>query len=212
MIKEKNITMGECEASFIIRSATGNDAHEIAPLIYDAIGDLALFFTGSHSADEAIKRLESCIESEFTRFSYRYAYVVEKTGPYSQVVAVGSAYDASLESALTQATINLSEQRGWPIRSEVKDRLLKERESLEDTFYIDHVAVNNSWQGLRLGTKLVQALCKRGFSEGFCAISLLADKENPEAQRLYARLGFSFVGQVEANGHVYNALKLTQIT
>ena len=204
---------------FRIRKAERADASALAPLVYSAIGDLANFFTGASTTQEAIERLTLLIQAEHTRFSYQYALVVDKfpsardshseTLVEGSVIAVCGAYPSVCEGELTLSTIQASESRGWAIEAQVRSRLLTDKEAPENTFYIDHLAVNPNFRGHHIGSDLVRNLCVKAKEEGHHTISLLADETNPSAKRLYERLLFTQDGEVFANGHKYHVLKKT---
>lgn len=188
-----------------LRRLKPGDFPQVAALIYEAIGDLAEFFTGADSSEMAIVRLQALVAARGTRFSHEFALGIEAILD-GKLVALGSAYPEAQMDALTAKTLSVSEAMGWQIEPAIRQRLLAEREAPKGTYYIDHLAVAPAHRGNALGTVLLMALIAEGKTMGHKVVSLLADVENPAAQRLYERLGFSPEGLVRANGHDYNAL------
>lgn len=189
--------------SITIRPAQKKDAKAISPLIYLAIEDLAEHFTGATSANEAIERLSHLVTEEGNRFSYQYALVIEEDG---NIIGVGSAYSENIIDDLTFRTIELSKKFSWHIKSKLENRLLKDKEAPQGTYYIDHLAVNEDYRGKGYASLLIEAMENNAKEMGFKVISLLVDYTNPKARTLYERLGYSFLYNVPANGHSYVAL------
>ena len=61
-------------------------------------------------------------------------------------------------------------------------------------YYLDSVGVLPQYRGLGVGRALVSALCDKAFNEGHQRVGLIVDVENPDAERIYASLGFVRVG------------------
>jgi len=55
------------------------------------------------------------------------------------------------------------------------------------------IAVHDSMRGRGVGTLLLEAFAKRAIEEGFSHITLEVVDTNPDARRLYERLGFSVI-------------------
>lgn len=199
----ENIALDQSRYRF--RRLRPEDYPVAAVLIEAAIGDLAAFFTGADSEAEARVRLQALVAARGTRFSHEFAIGIAclSTG---ELAAIGSAYGEKEMDALTARSIAVSEAMGWTLVPEIKQRLLQEREAPVGTYYIDHLAVSPQHQGNALGTALIQMLIQQGKTYGYFEVSLLADIHNPNAQRLYERLGFQLKERVRANGHDYNAL------
>lgn len=189
--------------SITIRPALKKDAKSLAPLIYSAIEDLALHFTGADSANEAIERLAVLVAEAENRFSYQYALVIEEEG---NIIGLGSAYPENIIDDLTYKTIELSKKFSWHIKTKQENRLLKDKEAPQGTYYIDHLAIDKNYRGKGYATLLIEAMENNAIDMGFKVISLLVDFTNPKARILYERLGYSFLYNLPANGHVYAAL------
>lgn len=189
--------------SITIRPAIKKDAKAISPLIYSAIEDLAEHFTGATSANEAIERLAHLVSEEENRFSYQYALVIEEDG---NIIGLGSAYPENIINDLTYRTIELSKKFSWHIKTKQENRLLKDKEAPQGTYYIDHLAVNEDYRGKGYATLLIEEMEKNAIEMGFKVISLLVDLTKPKARLLYEKLGYRFLYDVPANGHCYVAL------
>jgi ribosomal protein S18 acetylase RimI-like enzyme len=60
--------------------------------------------------------------------------------------------------------------------------------------YLYMLRVRPEWQGQGLGTRLIAAAEEALLARGFTTAVIAAGKENPGAQRLYARLGYQTFG------------------
>jgi ribosomal protein S18 acetylase RimI-like enzyme len=143
------------------------------------------------------------IAEDGNRFSYQYALVVEENG---NIIGVGSAYPENVIDELTFKTIELSKEFSWHINKENENRLLNDKEAPKGTYYIDHLAIDKNFRGKGYATLLIEAMENKGRELGYKVASLLVDINNPKARVLYERLGYSFLSDVQANGHHYAAL------
>ena len=57
------------------------------------------------------------------------------------------------------------------------------------------------FRGHGVGSALLQAMTAKAHAEGHADVALIVDQDNPEAERLYARLGFERVGIRMFFGH-----------
>lgn len=63
----------------------------------------------------------------------------------------------------------------------------------DNTMNVRGIAVHHTMRGRGVGTLLLDALEKRAHEEGFSRLSLEVVDTNPEARRLYERLGFRVI-------------------
>ena len=68
-------------------------------------------------------------------------------------------------------------------------------------FYLDSVGVLEQFRGHGVGSALLKAMTAKAHAEGHADVALIVDQDNPEAERLYARLGFERVGIRMFFGH-----------
>ena len=88
------------------------------------------------------------------------------------------------------------------IRSNYGIDIVLEDETAEGELYIDTLSVLPAAQGKGIGSQLVMHLKKVTTQP----IGLLVDVQNPEAERLYTRLGFEYVNHQELAGGRYKHL------
>jgi len=85
-----------------------------------------------------------------------------------------------------------------------------EEETQAGEYYIDCVAVNPTRQGSGVGSKILQFLINEYVYERNEKLGLLVDKENPDARKLYLKLGFEMVGEKTLAGKKMEHLQLSR--
>ncbi|MFJ8237893.1 GNAT family N-acetyltransferase [Ureibacillus sp. NPDC094379] len=166
----------------IIRRAVKDDAPMVAPLIYDAIGDIAHRLTGEVTEYKTIEQLEVLFKRTDNRHSYVNTYVVVNNQA-NQILGMivlysgkdGEALDASLQQWLKSKNAPISKI---------------DPEAHSDEYYIDTICVHESSRGLGLGTKLLQFAEQVAIQKGFSKLSLNVEREKESARKLYERVGF----------------------
>jgi acetyltransferase, GNAT family len=90
------------------------------------------------------------------------------------------------------------------IRSSYGIDIVLEDETAAGELYIDTLSVLPTAQGRGIGSQLVRHLCEVSTQP----LGLLVDVNNPEAERLYTRLGFEYANHQELAGGRYKHLIL----
>jgi len=178
----------------MIRPATPADAPFVVPLIVQALVPGAFQLTHSGDESEAWPVVMQFFLQETNRHSYRNTLVYEnENGVVGSVVSYDGAED---------------EEMGMPVTLFLRSYYQSEdvmhfAEGEPGAFYIDTVSVRRDEQGKGIGRALIEAACAQARARGHRYISLLVDKENPSAQRLYDRLGFTAVKERHLWDHDY---------
>ena len=157
-----------------IRQATALDAPNIAPLIYDAIGDIANQLTNEKTVELAIAGIQTLIKQTNNRHTYLNTYVAEENG---QLLGVIVLYDGA-----TGKQLDAQHARTYNI--------IIDPEAHNDEYYIDTVCVHHSVRGQGIGTKLLQFAETQGRKQGFTKLSLNVELEKLSARKLYEKMGF----------------------
>jgi ribosomal protein S18 acetylase RimI-like enzyme len=76
---------------------------------------------------------------------------------------------------------------------------LKETEAGE--FYLDSVGVLPEYRGRGIASRIIEAQCQRAASLGHKVAGLIVDVDKPQAEALYARLGFTYLDDKDFFGH-----------
>jgi ribosomal protein S18 acetylase RimI-like enzyme len=166
--------------NFRIRQAKASDSKVIAPLIVNAIGDIADHMTAESEPQKILEKLEAMIQGEHTRHSHRFTYVAEVDGTIAGVLVLYHGRDAE---ALDRYLIGQLQQEGHERTIEPEAHL--------DEWYIDTVSVDPAFQGQGIGSRLFEYAETIVAESGGGKLALNVDLEKEGAIRLYKRLGFT---------------------
>lgn len=162
-----------------LRQARPEDGTAAAPLIVNAIGDIAKHMTAREDPRLVLDKIKDMVRGTKTRHSHRLTYVAEFQ---NSVVGVLVLYHGSEAEALDRFLYD-------ELRKEGHQRTI-EPEAHLDEWYIDTVSVDENFQGKGIGTALLHHAEKIVSANGG-KLALNVDTDKEAAQRLYQRLGFS---------------------
>ncbi|QNO15970.1 N-acetyltransferase [Alkalicella caledoniensis] len=191
---------------FVTRKAQTEDFEQVLPLTIMAIEDLADQFTSSSDPEVIKERMLAAYTSPNTRFSKEYAVIVEAVDDNGkrEVAGVGFAYPGRDMRNLTKQTIEAYQRVGATYEAEDVQRLLNSKEAQWGEFYIDNLAVYETYRGHGLSKKILAALESEGKQQGFDRISILADINNPKAKAIYEKMGYIPDSIYEVLEHKYH--------
>lgn len=171
------------EHKILIRPSVPTDALQVAPLIYEAIGDIADRLTGETEPHKIIEQLEMLFKGTKNRHSYLNTFVAVDENATLTILGIlviysgakGKKMDASLESWLQtiHAPITKIDIEAYP-----------------DEFYIDTICVHKNSRGKKIGTNLLLFAEEATRQKGFKKLSLNVETEKENAIRLYTKLGY----------------------
>lgn len=169
--------------SISIRQATAHDAAAIAPLIYDAIGDIANRLTGEKEESSVLTTLETLVRGQENRHSYKNTFVATEYDYILGIVVLyngqeGAIFDRMLEQWLAAKSMHTS----------------IDVEAHTDEYYIDTLCVAAAARGKGIGTALLEFTEQLAREKGHVKLSLNVETAKTEARRLYERLGFTVTG------------------
>ena len=180
----------------MIREARTDDKKEAAILIYDAILDIAHSLTGETEEELVLEELEFLFSREGNRLSYENCLVKELEGKAIGLVLTYPGKDADkLDESIKEY---IKEKEG---KAPVIDK-----EADETDYYIDTVCVNPKYRGKQIGTHLLEASILRAKQAGYKTVSLLVEKNNTNARKLYKNLGFTYKKTITVHHHLYDYL------
>lgn len=178
----------------MIRKAEPADAAFAAPLIYDAIGDIAHTLTGATKADDVIQMMSQFFALKNNRLSYENAIIaMDKGEPVGLLICYHGSQTEVLDRPFVEHVKRLTGKA--PV-------LVKE--ARDDEFYLDTVVVRSDCRGKGFGKVLLEAFEKEGERRGYDCVSLLVDEENSRARQLYERVGYRQDGELMLSGHMFS--------
>lgn len=176
-----------------ILPATREQAPEIATLIMLAMNhDCCRHFAGPHHTLADFHRMMTAlVEMDHSQYSYRNTLVA--MAGRKHVVGICVAYDGKELPRLRQAFYDAA-----------LTHLGRHLEGMADEtgpgeYYIDSLAVTPEYQGRGIASQLLRAMALRHGMHR--PLALLVDRGNPDAERLYRRMGFEAVGHATWGGH-----------
>ncbi len=182
-----------------IRPAHPEDFKQVAPLIVQAMEDLACIFANTNDPQKAIPLFEHFFQQPANQYSFANTLVYEENGKIAGSI---TAYDGALLSLYREPFLKYI-----AINYKVKNLIL-ENETLKGELYIDTLSVYPQHQRKGIGSKLLRAIEERAQKNGHSKLGLLVDLKNPSAKKLYSALGFETVGKKQLGTSVYEHLQL----
>ena len=175
--------------NIIIRQARKEEASQIAELFMLAWPVDEILESNGLTYKQLHKSITLIAASEETIYSYENTFVAVIDG---KVVGAMCAYDGADYQRLKQPIVDtLGPDCGFA--------QLKETE--EGEFYLDSVGVLPEYRGRGIASRLFEAQCERASSLGHQVAGLIVDVDKPQAEALYARLGFRYLDDKGFFGH-----------
>jgi ribosomal protein S18 acetylase RimI-like enzyme len=184
----------------LIRKAKPKESKTIAPLILLAMGDIAFRFIRENSSEKAISLLEKLISKRGNQYSFENCFVAEAEG---KIVAAALVYDGGRLQELREPVAKV-------IKLMFNRDFNPENETEAGEYYIDCVAVEPERQGSGIGSKILKFLIDEYVYKRNETLGLLVDKENPNAKKLYLKLGFEIVDEKTFAGKKMEHLQLSR--
>lgn len=189
----------------IIANARPSQASRIATLIMEAMNhECCQYFAGpQHSLADFHRMMTRLVSREDSQYSYLNTLVAVAEQPtggdadteVSEVVGICVSYDGALLRPLRQAFVEEALTEFGIDHSGMDD------ETQAGELYVDSLAVDSRYRRHGIASALLRATCEKAARLCLPAAGLLVDKGNPQAERLYKRLGFRFVEDAEWGGH-----------
>lgn len=169
----------------IIRKATIADSDLLATYLLLAMEDIVYNFIGKKDYSAAKNLLQHFAKQEQNQYSYQNCWVMESVG---KIIAAVNVYDGA-------KLVQLRQPVSQYIQTNFNDDFNPEDETQAGEYYIDSLGVAPEWQGKGIGSMLLKFLIEKYVVQNGETLGLLVDDENPNAKRLYLKLGFKSVGK-----------------
>lgn len=177
----------------IIRQATIEDSAFIAQAILLALGmNLDNLEEESNWGDDSLILFENLAKRGDSQYSYKNTLVCEVAG---EIAGVLIAYDGAMLSPLREALFNEIERMNLASITGLGD------ETEPGEYYIDSLTVFEEFRCKGVATNLINRAVEEARKRNIQKVGLLVDKENPNAAKLYTKLGFKYVKDKMFLGH-----------
>ena len=183
----------------IIRKATIEDSENIAALLLLAMEDIIYKFIGEKNPKTAYYFLLHFVETENNQYSYQNCFVAEEE---NEIIGAVSVYDGAQLHPLRKPIVDY-------VRLNFNSDFNPEDETQSGEFYIDSVGVSPNHQGKGIGSKLLQFLIDEYVTQNHRTLGLLVEEANPNARKLYLKLGFKIVGTKTLVGKTMEHLQIS---
>lgn len=184
-----------------LRPGRPEDAPQIARLIITAMTDECCrhFYGEQHTTDDFLRLMTRLVSGRNTQYSYENTICA--TDGDGRIVGISVSYDGSRLYELRQAFIDGALQEFGLDHSGMSP------ETQAGELYLDSLAVLPEYRGQGIATLLLEATVEKARRTGAGPLGLLVDKGNPNAERLYNKVGFRYVGDNEWGGHAMRHLQ-----
>ncbi|WP_270090607.1 GNAT family N-acetyltransferase [Sphingobacterium sp. SYP-B4668] len=180
-----------------IRKAQPTD-EAAAALMLQAMEDIVYRFIGKKDKKEATYFLTELFKQKSNQYSYENTFVAIDEN--DQIVGSITAYDGDQLASLRAPVLRLMQDK-------YNQHLQLDNETDGDELYLDTIAVAPNQQGKGIGGLLLRHILNYAQDHNFSKVGLLVDFTNPNAQRLYARVGFQIDSKKDfAGGQYYHMI------
>jgi len=179
----------------MIRNAKPDDAKAVAPLIIQAMGELANKFSNTTDEEKTLALFEYFFSELNNQYSYENTLVFVEHG---EILGSLNAYDGD---KLPELRKNFTDYLS--LHNSLKD-FQPEKETQSGEFYLDTISVSPSAQGKGIGKQLIDAGIAWAKELGHKKVGLLVEVENEKAMKLYQNKGFTIQNKKEFMGGLYH--------
>ena len=176
-----------------IRKAVPEDSEVVVLLMINAMEELACKFTGTKNPVDAVPIFQYFFRLPDNQYSYQHTFVYDD----GEIAGSITGYDGALLKKYRETFASYLEHQHYRFKADL------EAETQVGEFYIDTVSVLPEKQGLGIGKQLIQTICQHAKALGHTRIALLVDPKNPDAKRLYEKLGFHTADLKQLAGKAY---------
>ena len=134
-----------------------------------------------------------------SQYSYNNCFVIENN---QKVIAALNIYDGKDLTILRKPVLDY-------LQTHYNRTIHPEDETQAGEFYIDTFGVDTSVQGKGIGTALLKYVIEYYVKDRGETIGLLVDLDNPNAKRLYEKLGFITIGRQTLMGHTLEHMQMS---
>lgn len=168
----------------IIRKAVHSDSKYIAPLLLLAMEDIIYKYMGKEDHDSALELVSYFTAKNDNQYSYKNCFVAESD---KEIIGAVNIYNGAKLKKFRAPIIEY-------VRNNFNPDFDLEDETEGGEYYIDSLGINPKYQGKGIGSQILQFLIEKYVHENKNVLGLLVEEGNPNAKKLYLKLGFKPVG------------------
>lgn len=180
----------------MVRFALPSDADFVAPLMFQAMEEIVYKLIGNENPSDAVDFLKTLFRQENNQYSFQNTIVFEEN---EEIIGSLVSYDGAKLHLLREPVLELAQQFS-------NKKIIMEDETQAGEIYIDTLSVHPAKQGKGIGSQLIQFLTNHVAQLQVTKIGLLVDEKNPQAEKLYTRLGFVYENSQILAGGIYKHL------
>lgn len=182
----------------MIRTATEKDQQFVLPLIKIVFDEMQLPIF-KEIGDQNLKEL---IGKGFLTDNYRYSFrrTLVATNKDDQPVGIAVGYPEADEDEIDQDLVQFFPEFDIPTET----KLFTDKEAKPNEWYLDTLAVSPDYQGQGIGSSLLTAIFDQLKDQNYQVVSLNVDLENPNAEKLYKKMGFEVDDEMMIGDHRYH--------
>lgn len=180
----------------MICQARPSDGPMVVPIINIVFEEMELPILQSIPNQKLFQLLEKAFEIPEYRYSYAHTLVYEQNG---EILGIAVGFPAALEATIDDALTPLLKLIDLPEST----RFFVDKETQAGEWYLDTLAVAPHAQGQGIGSQLLKALPELLRQKGESKMSLSVDLNNPDARRLYEKMGFEAADNLMIGAHEY---------
>ena len=183
----------------IIRKATIDDAIAITDHLFIAMDKILYDFIGQNDSEVAKKFLLHFVKETQNQYSWQNCFVGEYN---NKVISAINIYDGANLEILRAPIIKF-------VRRNYNEYFNPEDETQSGEYYLDSFGVDADFRGRGFGRLMLENAIRIYVVEGGKTLGLLVDVENPNAKKLYNKIGFKPVGWKTLAGKTLEHLQIT---
>ncbi|TDS54565.1 GNAT family N-acetyltransferase [Myroides indicus] len=185
--------------SVTIRRAKKTDFDIVPKLMLQAMEDIVFSFIQKNDIEEAIYFLTRLFQQPSNLYSYENTFVA--INEENEILGSITGYNGDYFHQLQQPVLDV-------MNNHYNNPTIPESETNGGEFYLDTIAVSPMSQGKGIGTQLLKYVIDYARDENFQQIGLLVDIKNPDAKKLYEKLGFKQDHKITLAGSEYDHLSI----
>ena len=177
--------------SFHIERAQVSDAPAVIPLAFSALSEYAHYLAGTQDDTVAMKHMEYAFKHNVPNELHHGNFFVVRNDK-GDIVSSISGYEGRLSPQFSDAIRTIYEEfcPGCIKKRETTGDPPLERDSEDNEFYIDTIAIHPDYRGMGLIELMLNHMKEQALSKNLYKLSLIAANYKTNLIKYYEKLGF----------------------